>query len=54
MERLKEMAQEGRRVEKETRTFLDMVVRKEQAQEKTDEVGRYLSQENLHGGKRVH
>lgn len=53
VEKLKEMAREGERIEKESQNFLDMVVRKEEAQENIDDVSKYLSREHAREARKV-
>lgn len=54
VERLKEVAKEGERIERESQKFLKMVARKEEVNDlMLDEVERYLSRDNLNDSKKV-
>lgn len=54
VERLKEVAKEGERIERESQKFLKMVARKEEVNDlMLDEVERYLSRDNLNDSKKA-
>lgn len=54
VDRLKEVAREGERIEREAQKFLRMISRKEEVSESMlDEVERYLSRDNLGDSRRV-
>lgn len=54
VDRLKEVAKEGERIEREAQKFLRMISRKEEVSESMlDEVERYLSRDNLGDARRV-
>jgi len=54
VDRLKEVAKEGERIERESQKFIKMIARKEEVNEQMlDEVERYLSRDNLSDVKKV-
>lgn len=54
MGKLKEIAKEGERIERDSQKFIKMITRKEEANDLMfDEVERYLSRDNLSDAKKV-